>query len=211
MDIQERIQLLKRVRKTILQMLNDRGYNISDVPMEIDDEEIRNQYLNETLDLLIPMPDNSHSMYVKFYIVHQYAEQKSFGKKELKITVDEIREKYLNQEIHFIILLHQDPTTPAKKALKSDVGRYKNVEVYPVNRFVFNITQHYLVPRFRRMNAEEVQELLEKYHCTRIQLPKMLSSDPISQYYRYRPGDVIEIIRFGIPTTGRSKYYRLVK
>lgn len=211
MDVQERIQLLKRVRTTILEMLQDRGYNTEEFPLNIDDEEMLNRYRNETLDLLIPMYDESHSMYVKFYTVRQYAEQKSFGKKELQTTVDEIREQYPDKDIHFIILLHQEPTTPAKKALKADMERYKHVEVYPINRFVFNITKHCLVPHHRKMSAEEITVLLDKYHCTRGQLPKMLSSDPISQYYHFQTGDVIEIIRFGNPSTGRYKTYRLVK
>lgn len=211
MDVDTRIQLLKRVRTTILEMLQDRGYNTEEYSIEIDEEEMLNRYRNETLDLLIPYKDDSHRMYVKFYTIRQYSEQKSFGKKELQTTIDEIREQYPDREIHFIILLHQEPTTPAKKALKADMERYKYVEVYPINRFVFNITKHCLVPHHRKMSNEEIRDLLEKYHCSKSQLPKMLSSDPISQYYRFQPGDVIEITRFGISTSGRSLYYRLIK
>lgn len=206
----ERARSLRKVRTTILEMLNDRGYDCSSYPIDIDEVEIIERFQQDTLDIFVPRREGNYKMYVRFYKIYSF-DVKTFGKKELQQTVDDIRSNYPDDDIHFIILLHQEPTPPAKKALETDIERYKHVEVYQINRFVFNITKHRLVPKHRKMDENEVRELMEKYGCTRGQLPKIFSTDPVSQYYGFRSGDVIEITRYNIPTTGRSMYYRMVK
>lgn len=210
MNQQDRARSLRKVRTTILEMLQDRGYDISTYPINIDDTEMIERFQQDTLDIFVPHTEDSYKMYVRFYRIYSF-DVKTFGKKELQQTVDEIRAQYPDDEVRFIILLHQEPTPPAKRALENDIERYKHVEVYQINRFVFNITKHRLVPKHRRMDDNEVKDLMVKYGCTKSQLPKLFVTDPISQYYGFRPGDVIEITRFNIPTTGRSMYYRLVK
>lgn len=210
MDQEERANSLRKVRTTILEMLHDRGYDISEYPKNIDNVEIIERFRKDTLDLFVSHTTESYKIYVRFYKLFS-SDVKTFGKKELQQTIDEIRKKFVDETVRFIILLHQDPTPPAKRALETDLERYRYVEVYPINRFLFNITRHRLVPKHRRMTEEEIQKLYQTYDCTKNQLPKILITDPISQYYGYTPGDVIEITRSGIPTTGRSIYYRMVK
>lgn len=211
MNNNDRARSLRKVRTTILEMLADRGYNIDEYPVDMTQTEIIERFQQDNLDIFVPHLTDNYKMYVRFYRVYSF-DMKTFGKKELQQTVDDIRAKYPDDEVHFIILLHQDPTPPAKKALETDIERYKNVEVYQINRFIFNITHHRLVPQHIKLTDEEVKGVLTTYNCSnKNQLPKMFSNDPVAQYYGFRGGDVIKIIRDGIPTTGASVYYRLVK
>jgi DNA-directed RNA polymerase subunit H len=73
----------------------------------------------------------------------------------------------------------------------------------------FNIGTHILVPEHRKLSAEEKQKILEELESSINQLPKIKSKDPAIKAMEAESGDVIEIIRDS-PTTGTTKYYRVV-
>jgi len=73
----------------------------------------------------------------------------------------------------------------------------------------FDIRKHVLVPKFRRINEDEINKLLKKLKITRVELPKISVADPMSVSLAADIGDVIEITRKS-PTAGESKYYRVV-
>lgn len=202
----QRILNLIRVRKTIREMLIDRGYNVDNLPEEITMEEATMKLNNMMFDILVKHGEEEHWMFVKFY-----TDAKSFGKKELQHVVETVREKYSDKELHFIILLSQDPTPPAKKEMENSPETYKYVEIQLADQYIFNITKHKLVPKHERLSAEEVQQVLIQFHCKKSELPKMLTTDPVSKYYAYQPGDVIRITRNQVPTTGSAIYYRVVR
>ncbi len=72
-----------------------------------------------------------------------------------------------------------------------------------------DIFEHELVPKARIMKPEEVEALLKKYKTTKLQLPKILSKDPMCKALGAKPGDVLEIKR-NSPTAGEAIYYRVV-
>lgn len=73
---------------------------------------------------------------------------------------------------------------------------------------IFGI-DHVLVPKFRIMKPEEVEELLKKYKITKKQLPKILKSDAMLKGSNAKVGDVIEIER--VEENGvKYFYYRVV-
>lgn len=72
-----------------------------------------------------------------------------------------------------------------------------------------DITTHEAVPEHRKMDEEEVEELLEKYDTERKRLPKILRTDSALKNMDVEVGDVIEITRES-PTAGETKYYRRV-
>lgn len=73
----------------------------------------------------------------------------------------------------------------------------------------FNIFMHKLVPKHELMTPEEAQKLLEKYNCTKQQLPTIRYTDPGAKLLRARPGNILRIIRDS-PTAGKAIYYRVV-
>ncbi len=73
----------------------------------------------------------------------------------------------------------------------------------------FGVFDHTLVPKEEVLPADEVNKVLEKYHCTKDNLPKILFSDPTIKLLGARPGDVVKITR-NSQTAGRSIYYRIV-
>ena len=59
------------------------------------------------------------------------------------------------------------------------------------------------------MKEDEIKEILEKYKIKRLQLPKILTTDPVVKALGAKEGDVLRIIRKS-PTAGTSEYYRTV-
>jgi len=71
------------------------------------------------------------------------------------------------------------------------------------------VAEHNLVPKHLKLNKEKKKELLEKYHISIKELPKIFKEDPSISHLKVQSGDVIKIIRPS-GTSGRSVYYRVV-
>jgi DNA-directed RNA polymerase I, II, and III subunit RPABC1 len=117
----------------------------------------------------------------------------AFFSKEPKITINHIKEfiALLDDEgyNHGIFIYPNTITPSAKKAI--DVID-KTVELFELTEVQYNITAHRLVPRHEKLTGLIYQEIKVKYGKS---IPYMLSTDPISRYYRYRKGDIIKIER----------------
>ena len=73
----------------------------------------------------------------------------------------------------------------------------------------FDIFASELVPKHRILSENEKKELLNKYGVKPLQLPRILSTDPVILELGAKPGDIVEITRKS-RTIGESKYYRIV-
>ena len=72
-----------------------------------------------------------------------------------------------------------------------------------------NILNHTLVPEHIILPKEDIEKELERYNVTLIELPKILTRDPVVKSIGAKVGDVIKIIR-NSPTAGEAIAYRLV-
>jgi len=73
----------------------------------------------------------------------------------------------------------------------------------------YDILKHELVPEHVILEEKEKKELLEKLKITTINLPKILTNDPVVKTIGAKEGDVLKIIRKSA-TAGISIYYRVV-
>ena len=73
----------------------------------------------------------------------------------------------------------------------------------------FKVDKHILTPKHIKISEREKTQLLEKYHVTSKELPKILKTDSAIKELDSKPGDVIKIIRKS-PTAGESFFYRVV-
>ena len=71
------------------------------------------------------------------------------------------------------------------------------------------VSKHTLVPEHTKLNKTESEEVLKTYNITRVQLPKIVITDPAIQHLKPSLGDIIKIVRKS-PTKGTSVYYRVV-
>jgi|GEM_PF-3476910 len=72
-----------------------------------------------------------------------------------------------------------------------------------------DITNHILVPKFSKLTDEEKAKLLEDLNISSVQLPRILSKDPMAKLLKAKSGDVLKIERTN--PTGKSVFYRRVE
>jgi DNA-directed RNA polymerase subunit H (RpoH/RPB5) len=122
----------------------------------------------------------------------------------VKINVTTVRDYISFMEnkkiIHSIIIYTDKPTAPAKKSLEESGDMI--IELFEDIELCVNITKHETVPRHTRLSLLESKEFKEKYGT---KFPIIKSDDPISKFYFYQKGDIIEIEDDDII------YYRIVR
>lgn len=71
-----------------------------------------------------------------------------------------------------------------------------NIQIFHLNRLIFNISKHNLIPKHIKMNINEVNELKKKFMLDTVEkLPHILNTDPMAKYLNLKCGDVCKIIR----------------
>ena len=140
------------------------------------------------------------------------------GKKSIQVFITDIikfntekTQEYINimQEnniYHSIIVYKKFVTTTAKKNINklplNDEVNIK-IELFCEDELIFNITKHRLQPTFKLLTQKENTDFKNKYGK---KIPIMLTCDPISKFYNYKPGDIIKIIK-----SNGYVSYRIVK
>ena len=200
MDFQDKSDLFK-VRKTILEMISDRGYSIPDEE-NISFEEFIAKYNNKNLDIFINNGDD------KKIFVYFHNDVKNFSKSDLKNIMVKVIGEYANPNMSIILVLKDKENSAISKELAKD--SFKNVEVFLKKNMMFNITHHVYVPKHIILTSDEEKEVLEKYNTTRGKLPKISKNDPVAKYYGMKSDQICKIIRRS-PEVGESIYYRLVR
>lgn len=201
MDFQDKKNLYK-VRETILEMINDRGYLVPDSE-NITFEQFVLKYNNKNIDIFINDEVKNKRIYIHFH-----NDIKNFSKGDLKNVTQKVISEFNDQDINLILLLREKENSAVSKELMKEA--YKNVEVFLKKNMLFNITHHVLVPKHILLSKEEEKDLLEKYNTNKGKLPKISKVDPIAKYYGMKSDQICKIIRKS-PEVGEYIYYRLVR
>lgn len=182
-----------RARKTVIEMLEDRGYKVDNIIRDIDISTFKEI---PEFDIL----DDDVKVYVKFM-----NESESLNKKLLVSITSEIFEK-LREDIRIIIIIDAKIASNVTKLLK--LPQYQNVELFEMKLMITNKSKHHLVPKHVILTEDEIKEVLEKYNCKKENLPVILDKDPMAKYHGMKVGDVCKIIRKS-PVIGEYISYRV--
>eukprot|EP00898_Chlorokybus_atmophyticus_P003253 jgi/Chlat1/3929/Chrsp26S00307 len=200
----ERATRLYRVRRTVWQMLADRGYLVSPAELELTREVFRERYGEEPkrdeLTILVPRKEDPSMQVFVFF-----PEDTKVGVKTIKTYAERMKAEGVG---HAIMVVQSSLTAFAKQCLAEMAPKYR-IEQFQEAELLVNITKHVLVPQHILLTPEEKRQLLERYRVKETQLPRIQLSDPVARYYGMTRGQVVRIIRSS-ETAGRYVTYRLV-
>jgi len=73
----------------------------------------------------------------------------------------------------------------------------------------FKVDKHVLTPKHTKLSEKDKAQLMERYHVTSKEMPKILKTDAAIKELEAKPGDIIKIVRKS-QTAGESVFYRVV-
>eukprot|EP00850_Spirogloea_muscicola_P024879 SM001683S02933 [mRNA] locus=s1683:55:1316:+ [translate_table: standard] len=219
--MEEQASRLFRVRRTVMQMLNDRDYLVSERDLGLTKDGFRERFGEEPRreDLLIgvhrkgdpndqvrlPLPSATSAAASAAKILVFFPEESKVGVKTIKVFAEQMK----SQAVHRAILVVQSSLTPFAKQCLLEMQPKYHLEVFQEQELLVNIKHHVLVPEHIVLTPEEKKALLERYTVKESQLPRMQISDPVARYYGLTRGQVVKIVRPS-ETAGRYVTYRYV-
>ena len=179
--------VLGRTLTTCIEMLRDRGYNVTNDCRTIGDISYKIEHAE-----FILCGENAAGETTLVY----FHNEERIGVKHLRMWSEQ------NANCNIIIVSLEGPTAFTKKEAEQS---YKNVQFFIFKDVCKNITKHSLVPKHEKVDPSSLP-----FRCgSDDEWPKLYTSDPIAQYYNFKPGDLIRITRtLGYPEP--VYYYRLV-
>jgi len=141
--------------------------------------------------------NNTNNEIIVFYINNS-----KIGINHIKTIIETIENKNCKNAIIIYSLV---VTSFAKQFIES--SKY-NIELFNENELLKNITKHYLVPKHKLLNNNDIELLLQQLQIKSDNLPKLKKHDPICRYYGAKINDVFEITRYD--NNIKSLYYRIV-
>ncbi|KAJ4720311.1 putative DNA-directed RNA polymerase II [Melia azedarach] len=174
-------------RRTVLQMLKDRGYDIPDSELSGSLTEFCSVFGDkpdvERLRLCFPLLSNPSKKMLVIYL----------GTEEIKTQVIRgVLGQIVNKEsLHGLILILQ---SKMNHFARKEVQKFPaQVEIFQITDLLVNITKHILVPKHEILTVEDKQKLLKKYKVEEKQLPQMLRTDALARYYGLEKGQVLKL------------------
>lgn len=178
-----------RIRTTILEMMTDRGYT-----------KFEDTFCKKAAAPLLIASCEAERCYI-FFSSDDKLRVKEVRKFQTVLEESSIR--------HCIIISNLGATSSTMSKLRQIDVNELEIEIFPYRFLMCNPTRHRLYRPHRALDAAEKSDILKKYNASEDQMPKLLRSDRICQYFNFSIGTVVEIIR-SMESLGPYKTYRIV-
>lgn len=201
------INLIYKSRKTILELLDSRGFDV-DTYFDFSVNEIDAMMNNSQLDMLVTHPTSKKKTYIKYSLSTKQVRWQN----NLEEVIEDLYyiENVLSPNDDLVIIINEEPNDNLLNKLKylyDHDGLF--VVMHNINRLQFNILNHILVPKCKVLSKEEEEEFKKTYNISvNKQLPQISRFDPQALALCVRPGDICEFNRKSINSI-EANYYRI--
>ena len=191
----------------VKEMLIDRKDNIDNLTtINTDDLNIPIVLYSENTCIIIALTSNA-----KKSIIDQLKQNKKTKDTDEEVDVFKEFVDTYNKYINYIVIF--DELTSADNKLLINFDKTLNkidglLSFFLYSDLHYNPTRHHLVDKHTKLTREEGKTLMAQYNIkSKLALPIILKSDPISRWLGIRPGDIVRIDRYNL-NSGLTHYYR---
>ncbi|XP_004303601.1 PREDICTED: DNA-directed RNA polymerase V subunit 5A-like [Fragaria vesca subsp. vesca] len=187
-------------RRTVLEMLRDRGYSVPSSEIDLSLQDFRSLHgQNPDADRLCFSTVHSSDPSERMLVIY-------CGPGIVKVNVIRgLHSQIANKDTlsGLILILQGQITSQALKTL--DLYPFK-VEIFQITDLLVNITKHVLKPQHQVLTEQAKQALLKKFNIEEKQLPRISQKDAIAKYYGLERGQVVKVTYSGDITKGHVTY-----
>eukprot|EP00762_Andalucia_godoyi_P004678 ANDGO_03587.mRNA.1 DNA-directed RNA polymerases II and IV subunit 5A len=214
------ISRFRRIRRTCLEMLRDRGYAVEDEQISMSKEQFSAEF-SESIAADVRRISRGRLLIVTFRMTDEseklnvfFPDSESTTRSPGELSVEMFKNYASQMEqggVQRAVFVISKPLTAQVRNAMAVWAADKNMtfETFTESELLVNITHHELVPKHEPLSIEQKATLLKRYKLKDSQLPRMQVVDPVSRYFGLRRGDVVKIIRDS-ETAGKYVTYRIV-
>lgn len=195
----DEINVYRRCRKTIFEMLEDRGYTINK-PKNLNETNEELYSKRDFIDSIINASDDEENeINVMFFF-------DKMGIAPIKDILEHVAEKEMD---HVIIVSREKYTSHATSHIKYTSKTEKiHIEPFLMESLLYNITHHSLQPNSVELikNKEEIKKIYKTFGMDKNSCRNIKVSNPFNKYYDGRVGQIYRVINKG----GRLEYVSVV-
>ncbi|GBG41301.1 hypothetical protein CBR_g74217, partial [Chara braunii] len=175
------------IRKTVMEMLRDRGYLVSDGEVRMSRSEFEAAFGRDP---------NRESLTITVHKLEDTAQRISvFFPEDEMIRSGTVRD-YVGRMHQMgvdraVLVGRKKITPPAKKAIE-EARTQHHIEVFLEEELLINVRDHGLVPQHIILSQQEQRALLCKYAVKATQLPRINHDDPVAKYFGLKKGQVVK-------------------
>lgn len=220
-------QMVYKSRKHVLEMLEDRGYDVDDYK-NYTENEIRTLLIQHNsskfetkseigpLDIVLEKENIDTKKKEKIYVKYRLDEK--FKKTEnLLSQIIDIYDTHISKDDTLVILnLGRILTKPGTKD-KTDEEFVKSfyltkgyyIQLFGLENFLFNVSRHQFVPKHIILNKSEIIKMAKQFNINNLRnLPIIKRNEPQAKYIGLRPKQVCKIMKNNV-TSGETIEFRL--
>ena len=215
-------QYIYKSRKHILEMLEDRGFNVDELRNYTHQEMMSMVQANQInkfemngqkgpLDIHLKKK-SGESIFVKYRLEDKFKKTEN-----LNNQINEIYTNYLKKDDTLIILnISRVCIKPGVKD-KTDEEYVKSlyvtkgyfVQFFGLENFLFNVSRHVFIGKHTVLNKTETIDMMKRFNVSNLKnLPVIKRFDEQAKYIGLRPKQVCKI-EYTNPTTGNNIKYRI--
>jgi DNA-directed RNA polymerase subunit H (RpoH/RPB5) len=208
--------ILIRSRHTILDILEDRGYNV-DAYRNISPDQILNlaEGHHRALDIIVPKKVDGKAPCERAVVIYQLQDRirlrlPTFTRDLYAIPVDGAEESVITKADDVIVILNEPYNEVFDKvALQMWQNQKARMTFFHIKQIVVNLSKHEMVPPHRKLSVDEARDLMASLHVNqKSQFPLIKHHDIQARILGLVPGDFVEILRPS-PTAGIVKFRRI--
>jgi len=209
-DISTMMDTIIRSRHTLLNILDERGYDVTAYRNIAPDQIVTMSEKMRSLDITVSKKPDGPAPCDRAVVVYLIQEKVDARVRNGTLQRDLPKEDGITPKDDILVLINEPlKDTFSKASLQLWQTDKVRMTFFHIKQVVLHLGHHRDVPRHRKLDDDEKKVVMERFHISaRSQLPQIKFSDIQARLLGLVPGDIVEIERPS-STAGIANYWRM--